>query len=302
MNALLAGLAQRTGIGRAWPLAGVATVFRKQRRRRQARGDLAVVGVLLACIAILTALLQRQWPQGGEYFGSAPDFLARCLTASLVSAALVFLTGATVLGAVAAPSTAERETTQAALLTRLTALDLSAGLLLAALWPLFCMLLISCGFWGIVATVRPLASGGGHGIGSILVAHLVLFCGVYMNGALGLLFALRRSPGRSWGRGAGVALAWTVLCVTGILLVNRQIQRMDDPTRLIEGTLVINPVTAVATAFDLDLLRTELLYAHTDAHDFPFVYPAPLASAGLFALLGLAAQGLSTFRLRRAYR
>jgi hypothetical protein len=61
-------------------------------------------------------------------------------------------------------------------------------------------------------------------------------------------------------------------------------------------------VSAITTAFDLDALRTNWLYDQTDAPQYPFAYPPPLASAGLFALLGGVALGLSAQRLRRAYR
>jgi hypothetical protein len=77
---------------------------------------------------------------------------------------------------------------------------------------------------------------------------------------------------------------------------------MNSPTRLIETALWVNPVVAVTGPFQIDLLREGWLYNRTNAHDYPFAYPSPVASALLFALIGGGAMGLSAQRLRRAYR
>jgi hypothetical protein len=90
--------------------------------------------------------------------------------------------------------------------------------------------------------------------------------------------------------------------VTALLLANPLIRRMDKPERLIEALLLINPVVAVTSACQLDVLRTEWIYERTDAPEYPFAYPPPLASAGVFVLLGGGALTLSAARIRRAYR
>jgi hypothetical protein len=302
MNAFLTGLARRSRSRRGLPFSGVAAVFLWRMRSRNARRDLLWTGVLLAVLLILAAMLQTKWEQVNLYSGTAPHFLLRWLRIGAASAAFLFLPCAAVLGAGAVPPTAEFETTQAALMTRLTALDICVGRLLAALWPLISTLLASCAFWLAAQLGWRFVEGGLHGFGPILSAHLVLFCAVIMVGAVGFLFATRRRPGRVWGRGAVVALLWVALCLTALFLCNPQIQRMNDPTRLIEGTLLLNPVAAVATAYQWDILRTPWLYDHTDAPEYPFLYPPTLASAGIFMLTGLGALGLAALRLRRAYR
>jgi hypothetical protein len=281
------------------PLAGVGAVFRRHRRGRRVWRDVAGTGILLVCLLAVAAMLQTQWPQSTEYAGSVHGFLLRWLTTCAVGSVCLFLPCAAVLGAGAVPTTVEFEATQTALMTRLTAFDLCAGRLSAALWPLLAAILASGAFWAVAQACRHFMPGG---LGALLTAHLVLLCAVGMTGAIGFLSALKRRPGRAWGRGAGAALLTVTLGVTGLFLANPQIRRMDDPTRLIAGALLVNPIAAVATACDLDLLRIPWLYSHTEAHDYPFAYPAPLASAGLFASVGLAAQGLSALRLRRAYR
>src|SRR5207248_665206 len=123
-----------------------------------------------------------------------------------VSAVLLLLPCAAVLGAGAVPTTAEFESMQSALLTRLTAFHLVVGRLLAALWPVVSTVLASCAFWLTAQLARPSVHGGLDGYGEIFTAHFVLLCSVLMMGAVGFLFAERRRPGRLWGRGVGVAL------------------------------------------------------------------------------------------------
>jgi hypothetical protein len=302
MNALRVDVVRHSQEARGGLLSGVGTVFLWRMRSRSAWRDLLWTGALLCGLLILSGLLQATWAQTNLYSGVAPRFLLRWLTMGAAGAALLFLPCAAALGAGAVPGSAETEATQSALLTRLRAFDLCAGRLLAALWPLEATLLASCVFWLAAQAGWRFVHGPLHGFGPILAAHLVLLCAVIMVGSVGFLCALRRRPGRLWGRGAALALLWAVVCVAALLLCNPQIRRMNDPTRLIEGTLLFNPVVAVATALDLDVLRTNWLYDHTDAPEYPFVYPPPLASASLFALIGLGALGLSALRLRRAYR
>ncbi len=302
MNVPLADLARRTLAERWLPLSGVAVVLRRQMRSRRVWRDLAWAGVLLGVLLALSAVLQVTWAQVSIYSGSAPRFLLRWLTMGAAGAAFLLLPCAAVLGAGAAPSSVEREATLSALMTRLTAFDICAGRLLAGLWPLEAALLASCALWMAAQLGWGFVPGALHGLGPILAAHLVLLCAVFMIGAVGFLFALRGRSGRLWGRGAAAALLLVAFCLTAIFLSEPQIRRRDDPTRLIEGALLLNPVAAVATALDLDVLRTNWLYDHTSAPEYPFTYPAPLASAGLFAAIGAAALGGAAFRLRRSYR
>lgn len=302
MNTSLRERTEQAKQGRGMPLYGVAVVFRRQMRSRHAGRDLAWTGALLGGLLALSAALQRTWAQSSIYSGNAPDFLLRWLTMGAAGAALLLLPCAAVLGAGAVPPQSEFEATQTALLTRLTAFDLCAGRLLAGLWPLLSTLLASCAFWLAAQLGWRFVPGALHGFGPIFVAHLALLCAVFMVGAVGFLFATRLRPGRLWGRGATVALLWALFCMTALFLVSPMLSRLKDPTRLIAGTLLINPVSTITTAFDLDALRTNWLYDQTDAPQYSFAYPPPLASAGLFALIGSGALGLSALRLRRAYR
>ena len=63
------------------------------------------------------------------------------------------------------------------------------------------------------------------------------------------------------------------------------------------------PAAAVTTALQFDVLRSsDWIYNRTVAPEYPFAYPAPLTSAGLFLFVSVVALSISALRLRRAYR
>jgi len=258
------------------------------------------MALLLGVLLGTAAWLQSVWPQRNAADDARAVLLIRWLTTALLSAAPVMLAAAAVLGAGSAPAASETGEIQDALLTRLRPFEIVLGRLLAALRPILLALALSCAFW-LLAFLAPWKAGD-IGFGAILLAHLALLCSVLMIGSVAALFAGNRRPGRNWGRGAGVALAWAALCLSAILLVDPQVRRMDDPIGLIEGTLLFNPISAVTTPLKLDLLRTQWLYGHTAAPEFEFAYPPPIASAAVFLGIGWAAMAMTAWRLRAAYR
>lgn len=294
--------------GRRWRFptpVGMALVFRYQMRNRNAWRDLAYTGLLLAAMAGLALWMQVRWTHIPAYSNNVgPPFLLGWLVMEGVSGALILLPMAALLGAQAVPPSSEFEAIQSALLTRLTAFDLVAGRLLAALWPVVSAGLAACAFWLAAQLGWRFVEGGGRGFVPILLAHLVLLSAVGMIGSLGFLFAQRQRPGRNWGRGAGAALGIAALCVAGILFANPLIVRMQKPGWLIELLLLINPVSAAVTAFgpDFDILRDPWLYDRTNAHDYQFAYPPAWATVSVFLLIGSVCLCLAASRLRRAYR
>jgi hypothetical protein len=258
------------------------------------------MALMFSVLLAVAAWMQAGWPERNAAGDTRAALLTRWLTTSLLSATPILLSVAALLGAGCVPTNSEAGEVQDALLTQLRPFEIVLGRLLAALRPVLLLLALSCGFWGLAA--RTPWGAGEIGGGAVLVAHLALLCAVLMIGSVAALFATGRRPGRAWGRGAGVALALTVLSMTAILLIDPQVRRMDDPVRLIEGALLINPVAAVATPLKLDLLRTQWLYGHTTAPEFEFAYPPPLASATLFAAIAGAALVMTAWRLRAAYR
>jgi hypothetical protein len=283
-------------------LTGAALVFRYQMRRRNALHDLGWSLTLLGLLLAVSAGLQAFWQQVPVYNSVEPRFLLRWLTLGAVGASFLFLPLAAVVGARAVPTTAEFEVTQSALLSRLTPFDLVEGRLMAALWPLISALLASCAFWLAAQLVWRFVPGPGGGYLPILIAHLTLLLAVQMVGAVGFLFATKRRPGQLWGRGTVAGLFWTAACLGGVLLLDPVWSRLNAPARLIEVALMINPAVAAATAFGMDVLRSNWLYDRTVAPQYPFLYPAPLASAAFFLAVSLVAKTLATVRLDRAYR
>ncbi len=286
---------------RTFPLAGVFVVFRRQRRGRRLGRELAGAFGLLALLLVLAAGIQSLFfGQVTPYTNDAVRFLLRWLTTECLAAALLLPIAGAVLGAGAVPAGAERDSIQATLLTHLTGFEIATGRLLAALWSPGVALLLSWTFWTAIRFGFPFTTGSGNGFLEIAAAHLIVLSVLFASGAVGFLFALRRS-GRSRECGTAVALLLLAFCVSGLVLFNPLVRKMDTPTPLIESLLVINPVTSAASALNKDILRVPWIYSRTDAPEYPFTYPAPLATAGLFALIALTAQGITAVWLRRLY-
>lgn len=286
-----------------WPAPSrVLLVFRWQMRRRNARQDLLWTGILLTATLVSAIPMQTFWTQENPYAGPPPMLLRQWLLTSTIGAVLILLPCAAILGAHAVPAREEFEATQSALLTRLTPLDLCAGRLLASLWPLFSATLASCALWLTAELIWRSAVETGSGYEAILAAHIVLLCALLMVGSISFLFAQRRRPGRSWGRGAVAGLLWALFCLSALFLSDNMIRRLHQPRTLIESTLLLNPAAAVATALQADLLRTPLLYERSAAPWYLFTYPGPWCSSLLYLGIGGVMLALSAARMRRAYR
>jgi hypothetical protein len=265
-------------------------------RGRIWRHDLLWAALMIAGLLALAWPLQRIWLEGGARGGFAEAELRRWQIAAGLATALLFPALAAFLGAGAMPTAVEAEATRAMLLTRLRPFAIAAGRLLAALWPILVALAFSTAFRMAAQAVWHLPGG----IAAILELHIVALSAVYMIGAVGALCAVRRGPGRAWGRGVSVGLLLLAFCTLAVLLADPQIRRMDDPTRLIEGALLINPAAGAATAVQLDLLRTRWIYDRSAAPEYEFAYPSPLATTGLFCVCGSVALAATAWRLRRA--
>ena len=302
------------GETRQWPLGGALLVAR-QRVRRTLRRDLLWMALLLAALLGVSGLLETEppTPSGGMvssplfwqgtaiYLFSVHAFCLRWLLTFVFGAALVLMPLAGVMGAQAVPRAPEKEAVQAALLTRLRAGDVCLGRLLAALWPLAVLLGVSCAGWTCLQLGTRFVPEMGTGIKQIWSVHLVLLGSAWLAGSVGFVFATRLRPGAVWGRGAVMGLGTAVLCLGGIVLVNPLVQSLHDPVPLINGTLLLNPLAGAASALKVDVLRTRWLYAHTDAHDYPFAYPAAWVTAGVFLVIGAICIGAAAWGMRRAY-
>lgn len=73
-----------------------------------------------------------------------------------------------------------------------------------------------------------------------------------------------------------------VLFLTGgIILMNPVIEWTDNPEGIIQSVLLLNPVIAVASSIDLDILRTDPLYYLSSISAYNFRYPGSV-QVGLF--------------------
>lgn len=288
---------------RRTPFAGAALVFRRQRRGKRIGRELVGVFVLLVLLLVIAGGLQSLFfGQVSVYSNNEVRFLLRWLTTETIAAALLLPCAGAILGAGAVPAGAEREAVQATLLTHLTAWDIVAGRLLAALWMPLCVLAVSLAGWLTVQWGFRFLPENMGGIRSLLAAHAVLLAMLLMSGAAGFLFALRSRPGRSWERGALLSLILSALCLFGLFALNGPIRRMDNPTTLIEAALLVNPISGVCAALDKDILRVPWIYRRTEAPEYPCSYPSPFATGGVLVLIALGAQTAASVVLRRSYR
>jgi hypothetical protein len=265
--------------------------------------DLIWMSVLLLCHESIALWLQSTMIPLTEYESNTPRFLFRWLTMAALAGPLIYLPCSAVIGAIAAPPASRFEETQAMLLTRLAPIDVCAGRLLAWLWPVISAVLASCALSLAVQLIwRPVLPGSPDGYAAIIIMHLAMLSSVLLIGAIGFLIAMRRRPGRIWERGAIGALLAAGFLLFAMLPADALIRKMDDPTRLIYSLLLVNPAVAAGTSLQVDTLRLKWIYERTAAHEYPFLYPPPLASCALFAGGAAAALGLAAARLRRAYR
>ncbi len=289
-------------VERRAPLAGVALVFRRQRRgRRLGRDLLGALGLLILLLVLSAGLQSLFFGQISVYSNNTVRFLLRWLTTEMIAAALLLPCAGAIFGAGSVPVSIECEAIQALLLTRLTAWEIALGRLLASLSVPISVLGISLATWLTVQVCFQFLPGNRGGIGSILAAHAVLLAMLLMSGASGFLGALRARPGRSWERGALFSVVLSAICLFGLFALNTPIRRQDNPTTLIEAALVINPISGVCAALDKDILRVPWIYKRTEAPEYPFYYPSPFATTGVLLSMTLGALVASALRLRRSY-
>jgi hypothetical protein len=84
-----------------------------------------------------------------------------------------------------------------------------------------------------------------------------------------------------------IPLALVVLggAVAAIWTLNPLYRRLDDPGRWIYLALLPNPVTAVGSTLETDVLRFSWVYQHVSAHEYFFMYPPAWQTAGFYLLL-----------------
>lgn len=64
--------------------------------------------------------------------------------------------------------------------------------------------------------------------------------------------------------------------ISGVMLMNPVIEWINDPSLIIQATLLLNPLIGIASSIDLDILRMYPLYSLSSIGVFQFHYPAPM--------------------------
>jgi hypothetical protein len=286
---------------RRLPLAGAAIVFRhRQRNARPLWVALGVCGLLMATVtldAVLSAVLF------GKHSATAiPGMLRAVLPNALIAQAVILTISAAVFGACAAPVRESEEEVQSALLAGISPIDQCVGRLLATLATPLLALLATCLLWLVAQVVYGFQPQDQGGTPAIAVAHMVLLNSILMVGATGLLFALKRKPGREAWRGITAAILLSATCMGGLFIAGSHIRKIENPVPLINAALLINPVVAAESALHRDVMRWSWIYDRVPAADYEFTYPNPWTACGIFLVITVVALSLSAIRLRSAYR
>jgi hypothetical protein len=251
----------------------------------------AAVGVLLA-VAGLAALLQWSWAGWSVYTGPGPSAAMRWLLTGAVGAALLLPVAAGMAGAAAGRWLAESGLRDQARVTRRGVRQLmllAAGRALGA--PLLAVLGSTAGWLLVVLT------GVGRrdlpGVEAIVTAHALVAVIASAFGLWGLALATRGwHPVARSGVWAPPLLA---LLVSGPALVGPLLPHLARPERLLNGTLVANPVTTVGATLGMDVLRGPRIYDLTRAPEYWYTYPSWVVVSGVYLVIAL----LGVWRLRQ---
>jgi hypothetical protein len=169
--------------------------------------------------------------------------------------------------------------------SRMSAPAIATGVVQAAMHPVLVLLVLSL----CVSVVANLFGAALEPRG-VLTAHALLLAQSLFCAALGTWLA-----GRVRYPALAIPLAVAVLAAaTGaIWAIDPYYRGMRDPTPWIYAALLPNPVTAVGSALNTDVLRFSWIYERIHAHEYFFVYPPAWQTGGLYLVLaGLCWAGI----------
>lgn len=246
-----------------------------------------VILLLLGGSALLGALLQKYWMELELYTLLRPERMVRWLALTLLAETAVALPWAAVRGSLLWRRLAGEGHLAEYRRSRLSALSIALGAVVAALSPVLVLLAVSMGV--------SLIAGGAAGeldFKSVAVVHGSLAAQAFAFAVLGLWLAGRlRYPAAA----IPVALALLAVAVCAIAGVDPFLRRLDEPTAWIYWALLPNPVTAVGVALNTDVLRFSWIYQKLHAHEYFFMYPPVWQTVALY----LGAGALLLLRLVR---
>jgi hypothetical protein len=159
---------------------------------------------------------------------------------------------------------------------------------------------MSMALWtAIEVAYHPLAYGSWL---NVVQAQLVVLAALCTVSAVAALVSSRGNGGRSWWRGT---FGGMLVFMTGVLVLftlNGWLANAQNPIPVIQRILVFNPVTAVCTSLNFDLLRVNWIYGRTIAPEFDFRYPGVWSTNIALFLICAVAVSVAGLRVDRAMR
>jgi len=158
-----------------------------------------------------------------------------------------------------------------------------------ALWPL----VAGAALVTIGSAVAFAILTSGVGAARIAASHVVLWTAAIALSAIGSWCATQFMDPLD---AAGCALAATMTPALGVLVAGPM--AIQAPTGVINASLVASPVVAIASAADIDLFRTPLLYHLSPLAHTRFDYPSWSAAAAVYVAVALLCSAAIAFRCR----
>lgn len=286
---------------RRFPFGGCFLVARRYLRGSSIWQEAVWAAVCLGAVTLSANAIQKAWFGDLDSAGDrAAVLLTRWMVASLVAMVVVLPIFGAIMAPAAIPAQHELEATQAEVLAGLSGSTIVLGRLLACLRPLLLIILMSIVLWSAIeVSYHPLAYGSWL---NVVQAHLVVLAALCTVSAVAVLVSSKRSGGRSWWRGTFGGMLVFMTGVLALFTLNGWLASAQNPVPVIQRILVFNPVTAVCTSLNFDLLRVNWIYGRTIAPEFDFRYPGVWKTTSALFLLCALAVTVAGLRVDRALR
>ena len=261
--------------------------------RLGARGArFVVILAVLAAVAALGAFLQKNWLVLGDDNLLRPAFAVGWPGFSLLAETVIVLPWAAVRGALLWRRLRDDGHLDDYRRSRLSPPAIVSGVAWGAGRPVLVMLAASL----VVALAVALRTGEPTPL-QVLTAHGVIAAEAAAFLALGLYLGDRLKLS---ALAIPISLAVLALALGAIWAIDPLYQRLPSPENWIWWALLPNPLTAVGTALNADVLRFGWLYARLHAHEYFFQYPLVWHTALFYLILTMGTFGLLCRRVYRA--
>jgi hypothetical protein len=253
-----------------------------------------VIPALLVAVGALGAILQKNWLVLSEYNLLRPAFAVGWLGFSLMAQTVIVLPWAAARGALLWRRLRDDGHLDDYRRSRLSPWAIVSGVAWGAGLPPFLMLAASL-FLAESVAFRT----GEPTLLQVLVAHGMLGAEASAFLALGLYLGDRL---KFAGMAIPISLGVLAAALGAIWLLEPFYRMLSPVESWIWWALLPNPLTAVGTALDTDVLRFGWLYSRLHAHEYFFQYPLVRHSALFYLILTVWMSAALVRRVRRAER